>query len=272
MSHLFKDAAHSQQYAKFRPKYPTELYETVVSYLQCKNTDLALDVGCGSGQATVPLAQYFRRVIGVDPSESQISEAQAHERVTYVIGSETKLPAKAENVAAVTVAQAAHYFELENFYKEVDRVLLPGGVMAIWTYCVAEFESEYLHKVVIEDFYDGLLKRGGYWDERKDLADNRYRDIPRISDSAFQNHRIETGLDVRQKMTLDELLGYLRSWSGYATYCKRNNVSAGTPGDPVEDLRKTLIGSEHVSKGIAVTFPITLLMSVKKGGTAENTS
>ncbi|WP_447746577.1 methyltransferase domain-containing protein [Enterobacter asburiae] len=34
----------------------------------------ALDVGCGTGQLTRLLSIYFERVIGVDPSEDQLSE------------------------------------------------------------------------------------------------------------------------------------------------------------------------------------------------------
>ena len=36
---------------------------------------MAIDVGCGTGQATLALAQHFDRVVGIDISENQISEA-----------------------------------------------------------------------------------------------------------------------------------------------------------------------------------------------------
>lgn len=34
--------------------------------------NLALDVGCGAGQGTVRLCDYFHKVIGIDTSVSQI--------------------------------------------------------------------------------------------------------------------------------------------------------------------------------------------------------
>lgn len=37
--------------------------------------DLAVDVGTGTGQAAVPLAKYFKNVIGFDPSEGQVANA-----------------------------------------------------------------------------------------------------------------------------------------------------------------------------------------------------
>ena len=36
---------------------------------------LAIDVGCGTGISTKLMAKYFDRIIGVDVSEAQISEA-----------------------------------------------------------------------------------------------------------------------------------------------------------------------------------------------------
>ena len=36
---------------------------------------MAVDIGCGTGQATLALAQHFDRVVGIDISENQISEA-----------------------------------------------------------------------------------------------------------------------------------------------------------------------------------------------------
>ena len=37
---------------------------------------MAVDVGCGTGQATFALADHFKRVVGIDISESQIGEAR----------------------------------------------------------------------------------------------------------------------------------------------------------------------------------------------------
>ena len=37
---------------------------------------VAVDVGCGSGQSTRPLAPHFEKVIGIDVSEAQIAAAR----------------------------------------------------------------------------------------------------------------------------------------------------------------------------------------------------
>ena len=46
-----------------------------VNFQVCAPLQLAVDVGCGSGQSTEPLADHFKEVIGVDISQEQINKA-----------------------------------------------------------------------------------------------------------------------------------------------------------------------------------------------------
>ena len=45
-------------------------------------------------------------------------------------------------LAAVTVALAMHWFDLDRFYAEVRRVLKPNGIIAVWGYGFTEITSE----------------------------------------------------------------------------------------------------------------------------------
>src|SRR5437773_12056929 len=76
--HFSKQAA---DYAKFRPRYPRELFEYLGSVAPSRA--LAWDCATGSGQAALELAEVFDRVIATDASERQIANAQPHERVEY---------------------------------------------------------------------------------------------------------------------------------------------------------------------------------------------
>lgn len=52
--------------------------------------DLAVDVGCGSGQGTVLLAPHFSSVVGTDVSPAQLELAQEHAsapNISYRLGS-----------------------------------------------------------------------------------------------------------------------------------------------------------------------------------------
>ena len=109
---------------------------------QC-NYQLAVDVGCGNGQATLPLAEHFHRVIGCDISIQQISHAPRDvDRVEFKVSpSEHLLFLEANSVDLLTAANALYFFDQDLFYKEATRVLKPGGVLAIYTYVFDMFDN-----------------------------------------------------------------------------------------------------------------------------------
>jgi len=76
--HFSKQAA---DYARFRPRYPREMFEYLGRIAPSRA--LAWDCATGNGQAAVGLAAVFERVIATDASEKQIANAEPHERVEY---------------------------------------------------------------------------------------------------------------------------------------------------------------------------------------------
>src|SRR5690606_38788232 len=83
----FKDhfSGHAGDYAAARPGYPHELFQWLAD--QCRQHDLAWDVGCGNGQASLKLAHWFNRVHASDPSQAQIDQAPEHPRVIWRVES-----------------------------------------------------------------------------------------------------------------------------------------------------------------------------------------
>ena len=82
----------------------------------------------------------------------------------------------------VTVAQAAHWFDLDAFYREVDRVLKPGGVVALWCYGILGIDAgvdRILHRFEHE-------RVGPYWPEERRHVDAEYRTL------LFPYRRIDT--------------------------------------------------------------------------------
>ncbi|KAF6035623.1 hypothetical protein EB796_006063 [Bugula neritina] len=139
----------AEKYRQYRPKYPPELFRIIMNFVrgqgtQCSNSNskypLAVDVGCGPGlMSTVFLAPYFDKVLGVDISESQIEQAtlnNKHRNVEYSISPAESLPVEDNSVTLIQVATALHWFDHEKFYRECDRVLAPGGVIAAFCYSV----------------------------------------------------------------------------------------------------------------------------------------
>ena len=122
----------SDQYAKNRPHYPDELF----AYLSelCEAHDAAWDCATGSGQAAVSLAKYFSRVEATDLSAEQIEHGIVHPKVHYSVSPAEHTPFNDESFDLITVATAVHWFDPPQFHREVNRVLKPRGILAVWTY------------------------------------------------------------------------------------------------------------------------------------------
>src|SRR5512135_2395424 len=101
---------HAAEYARSRPTYPAGLYRWLATIVP--KHDLAWDAGCGSGQATYALTDHFARVVGTDISPQQLEQARPHPKVQYLIGDEGTSHQADASVDLVTVAQAAHWFDL----------------------------------------------------------------------------------------------------------------------------------------------------------------
>lgn len=65
-------------YASHRPSYPPSLYSLLLTHHTSTGGKLGtlLDVGCGPGNATRPLARHFERAYGVDPGREMIRVAK----------------------------------------------------------------------------------------------------------------------------------------------------------------------------------------------------
>jgi SAM-dependent methyltransferase len=62
-------------YLENRPRYPDSLYDTILSYHKGKR-DTVLDLGCGPGLSLFPFAYHFKHLVGTDPSQGMLAEAQ----------------------------------------------------------------------------------------------------------------------------------------------------------------------------------------------------
>eukprot|EP01132_Coremiostelium_polycephalum_P004921 gene4921-6135_t len=214
-------------YRKFRQGYPDDIYDIIQEHTD-SSRNLAIDVGCGNGQNTVRLAEYFDKVIGFDPAEGQIKNSIPHEKVEYRTCQAEKIDLPEESVDLITVATAAHWFNLPEFFNLTQKLLRSNGTLILWTYGFQEIIQNDEAKQIQSNLYYNTLR--DYWAENVKLVLNEYKDIV----PPFKN-------TIRMKKTyiketpLDQFVGYYGTISSYGNY-----LLAGNP-DILPDIKNQMM-------------------------------
>lgn len=241
----FKDhfSRLAAQYRAFRPTYPAPLFDYLAGL--CPERRTAWDCACGSGQATLALAERFESVVATDASPQQIAAAVAHPRVTYRVAKAEESGLDSNSVDLVTVAQALHWFDLDAFNVEVERVLSKSGVLAVWTYGALHVEGDGIDSLMQEFYYDVV---GPYWPAERQLVDDGYRGL------SFPFAELTPpSFGMQERWERARLLGYLRTWSATGRYVEQTAI------DPVTVLEEKLTSVWEDPHGTRVlTWPLAL--------------
>ncbi len=129
-------------YAQYRRGYPADFVNMLAQALQLGPGDVAADIGCGTGQLTIPLAGRVRAVVGMDPEPAmlalagQAAAAQDVANATWVLGGDSDLAALSallgrHALAGLTIANAIHLIAHQRLFVAALRLLRPGGGLAV---------------------------------------------------------------------------------------------------------------------------------------------
>ena len=200
----FKDhfSERSADYASYRPTYPPALVDALAD--RCPASGTALDVGCGTGQLSVLLAERFDEVVASDASAAQIAAATPHPRVRYVVAPAEASGLPDASVDLVVAAQAAHWFDLQAFYADARRVAKPGALIALVTYGTLDLDPPL--GAPAQRFYRDVA--GPYWPPERRHVEDGYRsfEFP-FPDVALPKLAIVVSWD------RDAFFGYVDTWS-----------------------------------------------------------
>ena len=207
-----KFSIQAKLYKQYRPNYPKELYEEILKATKVRNT--CWDCGTGNGQVAIELAKYFKKVCATDISEKQISHADRRENIIYQVERAEKTSFANNQFDLITVGQAVHWFDFDEFNNEAKRVLKPDGIISIWGYGLLRIEEPIDN--LIDKFYNEIV--GLYWDSERIHIDKEYSTVK----FDFKEIIIEKELSIQTFWTLEELIGYLNSWSSVQNYMNEN--------------------------------------------------
>ena len=213
----------SADYARYRPDYPAALFEFLAALAPDRRR--AWDCATGNGQAALGLAGHFETVVATDASVRQIREAAGRAGVHYAVSSAEESPLPDASVGLVAVAQALHWFDRPRFWREVRRVLVRGGAVAVWSYNT--FHVTPAVEAVLDRYYKEIV--GPYWPPGRSIVEQGYGalEFPFAEETP-------PGFLLEKRWDLAALLGYLQTWSASQRYREANG------SDPVLLVRGDL--------------------------------
>ena len=73
-------------YARYRRGYPQEVFDTIISRFALTLSSEILDLGCGTGNVAIPLAERGFRIHAIDPESEMLLEALRCEAAAHTCG------------------------------------------------------------------------------------------------------------------------------------------------------------------------------------------
>jgi len=116
-------------YARGRPSYPDEAIDFIAGEAGEACSRVA-DLGAGTGISTRLLARRFPAVVAVEPN-LEMALASGIDSPRYLLARTERLPFRDGALDLVTAFNSFHWFVPGVALPEIDRVLRPGGVLAV---------------------------------------------------------------------------------------------------------------------------------------------
>jgi SAM-dependent methyltransferase len=112
-----------------KPDKQYSMLPTVIKMVGDHKGKIVMDLGCGTGFFSLPFAEKAKEVIGIDNSDTQLSQAVLHPKLRYFkkdIFLDT-LPKSDIAITTFVINYANSISVLNHFFKQVHRSLYTGG-------------------------------------------------------------------------------------------------------------------------------------------------
>ncbi|XP_017276111.1 putative methyltransferase DDB_G0268948 isoform X2 [Kryptolebias marmoratus] len=271
MAHrLFEGKEHAASYWKYRICPSDHLMQQVLDFLQKQKGDpfeLAVDVGCGSGQGTQLLAKHFAAVVGTDVSPAQIEVALQHAKepnVTYRLCAAEELPFADSSADLVTAMSAFHWFDRRQFLREAHRVLKPRGCLALLNYTL-NMELSYSDccsqalNTICKEFYAALspFRSPNLGRSSKELYKEAFELIP------YPVKEWHESVWDRKRMPLASYMGFVESFSCYQALLREDPQRAHTLSQDICQRLMSVMKVSSAETEVTVAVQYFCLLAIK---------
>lgn len=206
-------------YHMYRHGYPAAVFDALVDAFGLSDQDVAVDLGCGTGQLTLPMAGRVRAVLGMDPEPDMLRRArraaqdEGLSNVSWMIGADTDVPALRgllgdRSTGAVTIGQALHWMRHEELFRALAPLLRAGGGIAVVTngtpLWLQQSDWSRALRAYLERWLDTELTSPCGTDEQ---SQRRYQEA--LARTGFEVSG--TAVDHAAELNLDQLIGSVYS-------------------------------------------------------------
>jgi len=244
-------------YAQYRSTYPQSLVDALAARVGLNATQRVLDIGCGTGQMTIPLARHARTVLAIDPvpgmlaAGQQAARAAGADNITWLEGDSSSITALAAPGADLAVFAASfHWTDRPAVLAALNEVLAPGGAVIVVNDILGDDEEpDWVHAIAsIRAHYLGAEQRTGM----SVIAD--HRDI--LTHSAFGAVDLLTWSWSRQ-LTVEQVTGLQLSYS----FSSPALLGANTPAF-TRDISAAVLDL-HPSGVVSEPFRVEVLIATR---------
>jgi len=242
-------------YDEVRPGYPEALFDDVESLSGIAPGGRILEIGCGTGQATIPFARRGYRILCVELGENLAAVArrnlEAYPRAEVLTADFEKWPLQQGAFDLAISATAFHWIAPEVAYRKVARALRPTGAIAL-------FWNVHVHNDASGGFFDAAQEV--YKREAPEIVPEDHARLPRPDEVPDRTGEIVgTGLFgeiATRSYRWDESYdaeGYLRILNTYSGHIDLSDAARERLFRGIAELIETRFGGRIV-KGYLTTL------------------
>lgn len=125
----------AEAYARWRPGYPEVLFDRIVAYARLAPGDSVLEIGCGPGQATIPMARRGFAVVAVEPGRHLAAANRTRTRGLNVVVEVARYEdwdARGRTFGLVFAGSSFHWVDPNVRFHLAASHLAPSGAVAIF--------------------------------------------------------------------------------------------------------------------------------------------
>lgn len=140
---IHNQVAH--RYHRARPGYPGALFDDIIAYANLSADSRILEVGCGAGQATLPLARRGYNIDCVEPGAQMAAIARANlapfAQVNIACTDFERFSAPPASYNLLLSATAFHWIDPRIRFRKARDLLIPGGSLALFWHRPVQTEA-----------------------------------------------------------------------------------------------------------------------------------